>query len=225
MDQKKIGAFLKMLRKEKGLTQEQLAEQFGVAGRTVSRWETGYNMPDLSILVELADFYCLDLREILDGERKDGKMEQEVKETLTKAAAYSREEKRQVRTRTVGVLMVLFGTFTIVSAMMLFPADSSWGSIYSVLGTLILTGGLVLWQGRRFSPGRRVLAALLCFTLILGSLCFADYLSVRLGGQVPRFAYMISWSSEDPDDMVYQAPFYTVVRHDYGRETEYIEIL
>ena len=41
MDQKKIGSFLKELRKAKGLTQEQLAEQLNVSGRTVSRWETG----------------------------------------------------------------------------------------------------------------------------------------------------------------------------------------
>ena len=55
MDTKKIGAFLKQCRKENNLTQEQLAEKFGVSARTVSRWETGSNMPDLSILVELAD--------------------------------------------------------------------------------------------------------------------------------------------------------------------------
>ncbi|MBQ3236879.1 MAG: helix-turn-helix transcriptional regulator, partial [Oscillospiraceae bacterium] len=69
MDQIKIGKFLKHLRKEKGLTQEQLAEQFFVSSRTVSRWETGSNMPDLDILIELADFYNADIREIIDGER------------------------------------------------------------------------------------------------------------------------------------------------------------
>ena len=67
MDTKKIGAFLKQCRKEKNLTQEQLAEKFGVSSRTVSRWETGSNMPDLSILVELADYYDMDLKELLDG--------------------------------------------------------------------------------------------------------------------------------------------------------------
>ena len=41
MDTKKIGAFLKQCRKENNLTQEQLAEKFGVSARTVSRWETG----------------------------------------------------------------------------------------------------------------------------------------------------------------------------------------
>lgn len=58
MDTKKIGAFLKALRREKGLTQEQLAEILLVSGRTVSRWETGTNMPDLSILIQMSEFYA-----------------------------------------------------------------------------------------------------------------------------------------------------------------------
>ena len=68
MDQKKIGMLLKRLRKEKKLTQRQLAERFQVSDRTVSRWETGSNLPDLAILVELADFYEIDVRNLLDGE-------------------------------------------------------------------------------------------------------------------------------------------------------------
>lgn len=92
MDMIKIGSFLKELRKERGLTQEQLAEAFGVAGRTVSRWETAINMPDLSILIQLAEFYEVDVSEILDGERRDSKMDKEIKETLTKVADYNEEK-------------------------------------------------------------------------------------------------------------------------------------
>ena len=69
MNQSKIGQFLKELRKEKGITQEQLAEQFNLFRRTVSRWENGNNMPDLDMLLALADFYEVDIREIMDGER------------------------------------------------------------------------------------------------------------------------------------------------------------
>lgn len=87
MDTKKIGAFLKQCRKEKNLTQEQLAEKFGVSARTVSRWETGTNMPDLSILVELAEYYDIEIKELLDGERSST-MNKEMKETLDKVAAY-----------------------------------------------------------------------------------------------------------------------------------------
>lgn len=96
MDQQKIGRFLKDLRKEKGLTQEQLAEQFRISRRTVSRWETGSNLPDLDILMEMADYYDVDLRELLDGERKSEKMNKELEETVMKVADYSNEEKQKL---------------------------------------------------------------------------------------------------------------------------------
>lgn len=89
MNQQKIGSFLKELRKERKLTQEQLAEQFQVSNRTVSRWENGNTMPDLSILVELADFYDVDIREIIDGERKSELMNENLKETLVKVTEYT----------------------------------------------------------------------------------------------------------------------------------------
>lgn len=96
MDTKKIGEFLKVLRKERGLTQEQLAEVLQVSGRTVSRWETGTNMPDLSILIQMAEFYSVELKEILDGERKSENMNKEFKETLSKVADYSTLEKKKI---------------------------------------------------------------------------------------------------------------------------------
>ena len=88
MNQQKTGKFLKYLRKGKGLTQEQLAEHFYVSPRTVSRWENGNNMPDVDILIGLADFYEVDIRELIDGERKNGNMDKETKETVLKAAEY-----------------------------------------------------------------------------------------------------------------------------------------
>ena len=99
MDMIKIGIFLQELRKENSMTQEQLAEQLGVARRTVSRWETGNNMPDLDILVELSDLYSVDLREILSGERKSENMDQELKETVLQVADYSSEEKNRMLRR------------------------------------------------------------------------------------------------------------------------------
>lgn len=95
MDSMKTGAFIKALRREKGLTQEQLAEIFSVSRRTVSRWETGSNLPDLDILMEMADFFKVDLRELLNGERQADKMEKELEETVLKVADYSNEEKRK----------------------------------------------------------------------------------------------------------------------------------
>ena len=74
MDQQKIGTFLKQLRQERQLTQENLAEIMCVTNRSVSRWENGVNLPDLPTLIQLADFYGVELRELLDGERKPDAM-------------------------------------------------------------------------------------------------------------------------------------------------------
>ena len=95
MDLQKIGSFLKELRKEKELTQEQLAETLNVSRRTVSRWETGSNMPDLDLLMEMADLYQVELRELLNGERKNEPMNKERKETVMQVAEYSNAEKKR----------------------------------------------------------------------------------------------------------------------------------
>lgn len=117
MDQKKIGGFLKELRKEKGVTQEQLAEQFSVSNRTISRWENGNNMPDLDILIEMSDYYEVDLREILNGERKSGNMDKEMKETVLQAVDYTNTEAERYNKRVRlcnAIAMALFLLYTII---------------------------------------------------------------------------------------------------------------
>ena len=93
MDQIKIGTFLKLLRKEKNLTQEQLAERLGVSNRTVSRWENGNNMPDISLLSEIAEFYDVSIPELIYGERKSENMREEAKEVAETMSDYAKAEK------------------------------------------------------------------------------------------------------------------------------------
>ena len=93
MDQIKIGTFLKLLRKEKNLTQEQLAEQLGVSNRTVSRWENGNNMPDISLLSEIAEFYDVSIPELIYGGRKSENMREEAKEVAETMSDYAKAEK------------------------------------------------------------------------------------------------------------------------------------
>lgn len=69
MDQKRIGTFISAMRREKGLTQEQLAERLHVNSRTVSRWETGRNMPDYSILEALTEELGITVNDLIRGER------------------------------------------------------------------------------------------------------------------------------------------------------------
>ncbi len=149
MDQKKIGSFLKTLRNEKHLTQEQLAERFCVSARTVSRWETGSNMPDLSILIELSDFYGVDVREILKGERKSEVMNEE-RERLQMVAEYAEKEKQLLRKKMLGfslsaVVLMLFYVVLYCSqgwGIALLGADWFQGMLLGMVTALLLANVL-----------------------------------------------------------------------------------
>ena len=123
MDQQKIGQFLRECRKEKGITQEQLAEMLSVTNRSVSRWENGSNLPDLDILIEMADYYDVELRELLDGERKSEKMNKELEETVLKVAEYSNEDKIKLTKRMH--LLFIGGFVAAVTYMILLFTDRS----------------------------------------------------------------------------------------------------
>ena len=158
MDLQKIGTFLKELRNGEGLTQEQLAEKLNVSRRTVSRWETGSNMPDLDLLIEMADFYHVDIRELLNGERDSEKMNKELKETVLKVAEYSNAEKQR-STKIVRIYFVLGIVALIVNAVMNMSemGDTFWigflkGATFAtalasmILGILYTTGAMMKIQ-------------------------------------------------------------------------------
>ncbi len=68
MDQKKIGRFIALCRKENGYTQAALAEKLGITDRAVSKWENGKSMPDASIILELCELLKINADELLTGE-------------------------------------------------------------------------------------------------------------------------------------------------------------
>lgn len=68
MDQIKIGNFISMCRKKKGMTQSKLAENLGITDKAVSKWKTGKSMPDISLLMPLCNLLGITLNELLSGE-------------------------------------------------------------------------------------------------------------------------------------------------------------
>lgn len=197
MDIKKIGKFLKELRKEKGLSQEQLAEILFVSGRTVSRWETGTNMPDLGVLIQISEFYDVEIKEILDGERRSESMDKELKDTLSKVADYNKLEKKKVE-KTGNIAFVF--TF-IVCAVVIIIQLISTVNLSIVMGETItlLVGGIVyiatmiyngVWEaGARYqnNPFKDFLISVVCsgiFTVVLVA-CY-----VNLGIKTSHIAYV-----------------------------------
>lgn len=146
MDQQKIGRFLRELRSGRGLTQEQLAEHLGVSNRSVSRWETGATMPDFDLLVQLSDYYNVEIGDLLDGERRTAAGE--TKETLIKAADYQNTEKI-AHTRKLfyvfltGILaMVLYLTIDALDLMDTSPYDAIAGFLLGLVLGGLLAGAL-----------------------------------------------------------------------------------
>lgn len=119
MDQIKIGSYLKELRREKGMTQAQLAEMVGVSDRSVSRWESGSNLPNLDILIQLADYYKVAISELLDGEKGKNDRNVPLDETILKAADYNNGKNRKTNGRMFNILGVGLITFTIFIIMQL----------------------------------------------------------------------------------------------------------
>lgn len=113
MDQQKIGRFLKQLRTEQNMTQEQLAELLGVSNRSVSRWERGATMPDFDLLIQLAKQYDVEIGELLEGERKCEDLDRQTEETMMKIANYNNAEKLVESKRLCGLFLAGIGAFLV----------------------------------------------------------------------------------------------------------------
>ena len=69
MNQEKIGKFIANLRKEKNMTQQELAKKLGVTDRAISKWENGRGLPDYSLLQDLCDTLSISINELFSGEK------------------------------------------------------------------------------------------------------------------------------------------------------------
>jgi len=99
MDMSKMGAFLQALRKEQGLTQEQLGEKLHISSKTISRWETGTYMPPVEMLLALSELYGVSMNELVAGERLTpeelpAKAEENLAAVMKDNAAFQLEERR-----------------------------------------------------------------------------------------------------------------------------------
>ena len=115
MDQIKVGEFLASLRKEKGLTQEALAERIGVTNKTISRWETGTYMPDIEMLLILGEQFDVTVNELLSGERLPDEEIRDKSESNFKYLAAT-SKKRLKRVCLIALVVVLCVSFLWLSA-------------------------------------------------------------------------------------------------------------
>ncbi len=132
MDTQKTGRFLKELRRESGMTQEQLGERIGVTNKTVSRWETGNYMPPVDCLVMMADIYGVSINEIVAGERVTKEdFEQKADDNLSQALREN--EKTVKRAESILTVLMVIMTVTAMAVIILLPKQGMLTILLTVL--------------------------------------------------------------------------------------------
>ena len=186
MNQEKIGKFIAQCRKEKKMTQSELAEKLNVTDRSVSNWENGRNMPDLSLFKPICDELGVTINELLSGERlKKEKYQEKFEENMINTIDYSTRKINFVRNN-LGIVLVIIGILLSFTALTMFASESSWGSIYSVLGSIISLIG-VSKLTKKYKYSKRLIICISYFILFLTALFIIDYISVISLKQLPRF--------------------------------------
>lgn len=124
MDTKMIGSFLKELRKENNMTQEQLGERIGVTNKTVSRWETGNYMPPVEALILLSDIYGISINEILAGKRMEmDELKEVADENVTKVLGELEGDYKKFEKRMIVILII--NAILAISIITLMPLKSA----------------------------------------------------------------------------------------------------
>ena len=218
MNQEKIGKFIAKCRKDKKMTQSDLAEKLGVTDKSIGNWENGRNMPDLSLFKPLCDELGITINELLSGERlKNEEYQEKFEENIINTIDYSTKKINVIRNN-LGLVLLILGILISFTAMTMFASESSWGSIYSVLGAIIsLIGVSKLTKNYKYS--KRLIICITYFVLFLVTLFVIDYISVISLKQLPRFCTI-----KTSNGYVYECenPLYTVYRVNSNTKNEYI---
>lgn len=217
MNQEKIGKFIAECRKQKELTQAELGERLGVTEKSISNWENGRNMPDLSLFKPLCEELGITINELMSGETIQKENYQErFEENIVNTIDYSTKRFGKYR-RMLSFSFMLFGLFLSLSALVIFPSESSWSSIYSVFGVIIFMIGslrmmpIIVWY-------KRLLLLLGLFFGAMSILLFADYVNVLRNEEAPMFRLETTMIG---DVIYYDTLFYDVYRCHADEEQEY----
>jgi len=217
MDQIKIGKFISELRKEKNMTQQQLGDKIGVSYKTISKWETGRGMPELTLLKPLSEELGVTINEILSGERiETEKYISKLEENMVNTIEYS-EKHNEEKNKQLGMILLILGFLITLAATAIFPSESSWSSIYSVVGTIVALVGFSKLI-RKLECLKKILLNFGFFIIMITLLIILDFVSVINYHQPPRF----SLKTTTADKMIiYNAPFYNVYRINRNTKNEY----
>lgn len=140
MEQAKVGKFIAECRKNKNMTQAELAEKLNITDRAISKWETGKGMPDSSIMLELCNELDISVNELLSGEViKMENYNQKAEENLLEMKKQKEETDREMLRLEIVIGYISSITFLILVFL------ASFVEMYSVIRILLIIGGSIIF--------------------------------------------------------------------------------
>lgn len=203
------------------MTQQDLAEKLGVSDRTVGNWENGRNMPDLALFKPLCSELDISLNDLLSGEKvKESDYQEKLEENIINTIDYT-NRKIENRNNYIGLILIIFGVLISITAIAIFPSESSWGSIYSIFGAIISLIGISKFT-RKLNRIKRIIIHISYFVIFLLVLILIDYIGVINIHQAPRFSIV---KVTGDNAAYYDTPFYDVVRCNINEKDETFKVI
>lgn len=144
-------------------------------------------------------------------------MDAATEETARTMATYGEHEVRARRKRTVAAMLAAFGALVVMSALAVFPRDSSWGSVYATAGAIVVVAAAwALLADVCATRARRVAATTALAVAFAAMFLLSDYVGVTQFNQPPRFCYQKEYMADSAghERMVWRTPLYSVVSDD-----------
>ena len=167
MDSQKIGAFIKQQRKDKNLTQKELAEILSCTDKAVSRWETGRGVPEISFLIPLSDALGVSVNELLLGEKiEKEKIEEKTEQLIIETITETHKKTGGLKNMIYALLVIIEALTFFVPPMIAGPTDPMGVAAILFIGT-IFTGLIIGFCS--FNIKKKLLFALIVIALFVPS--------------------------------------------------------
>ncbi len=145
MDQKLTGRFIAKIRKEKGLTQRELADLLLISDKTVSKWETGGGLPEVSLMLPLCKELGITVNELLSGKRlSSSEYQQNAEANLMRLMEERKENKRKLILETAIVFLTLLAGITLILVSGFVDISTGWRVALIVIALVVIFGGIAV---------------------------------------------------------------------------------
>lgn len=143
MDQVKIGRFVAQRRKEMSLTQRQLADTLGISDKTVSKWETGNGLPEVSLMMPLCDTLGISVNELLSGELlADSDYKRKAEENMMDLVREREESKKKIILSVIVCVLTLLSGITLIMLSGLLEMETWLRILIIAIAVIVIAGGI-----------------------------------------------------------------------------------